>query len=201
MNILDVSAVKNGLKLSAISKLNGKIANAQKSKFDNSIELAVLVKEGFEWFKSEAGKSTFKANNVKWNAEDFALNVYGWKKSFFYRMVKSATIVAETPATLDAFNAYIEEQDMNGKATKRSLEEFVKFAENGIPVEGEGEGEGEESAEEAKVETIFTMSFKATEGKNVAVRVDANGLAITKNEAKEIADAIAFLQNALKSVK
>ena len=201
-NILEVTAVKNNLKLSAISKLNGKIANAQKSKFDTSIELAGLVKVGFDWFKSDEGKATFKANDVKWNAEEFALNVYGWKKSFFYRMVKSATIVVETPATLDAFNAYIEEQDMNGKATKRSLEEFVKFAENGIPVEGEeGEGEGEGEGEEVKVETVLTLSFKGEDGKNVALRIDSTGKVVTTNEYGEVIDACQLIMDAMAKLK
>ena len=65
MNILELSAVKSNLQLNAINKLQGKLVNAQKSKFDASIELSVLVKKSVDWYKSEEGKAIFKANNVK----------------------------------------------------------------------------------------------------------------------------------------
>ena len=39
--------------------------------------------------------------------------------------------------------------------------------------------------------------MKNATGRNVAVRVDANGAVITRNDASEIAQAIAFLQSAM----
>jgi len=41
------------------------------------------------------------------------------------------------------------------------------------------------------------MSMKNPEGRNIAVRINANGELITRNDASEIAQAIAFLQSAM----
>ena len=200
MNILELSAVKSNLQLNAINKLQGKLVNAQKSKFDASIELSVLVKKSVDWYKSEEGKAIFKANNVKWNMDELAQNAFGWKKAYMYRMLKASAILEEQPTTLEEFNAYIEEQDAVGKSTNRSIDAYIKFVEEGPTEEGEGEGEGE-GEEEVKSETIFTMSFKGEDGKNVAVRVDSEGNAVTTNEFGEIIDAVQFLMDAVAKLK
>ena len=193
MNILELSAVKSNLQLNAINKLQGKLVNAQKSKFDASIELSVLVKKSVDWYKSEEGKAIFKANNVKWNMDELAQNAFGWKKAYMYRMLKASSILEEQPTTLAEFNAYIEEQDAVGKSTNRSIDAYIKFVEEGIPTEGE------EVEEEAK--TVFTMSFKGEDGKNVAVRIDNAGNAVTTNEFGEIIDAVQFLMDAVAKLK
>jgi hypothetical protein len=201
MNILELSAVKNNLQLNAINKLQGKLVNAQKSKFDASIELSVLVKKSVDWYKSEEGKAIFKANNVKWNMDELAQNAFGWKKAYMYRMLKASSILEENPTTLVEFNAYIEEQDAVGKSTNRSIDAYIKFVEEGIPTEGEETAEGEEAEEETKSETVFTMSFKGEDGKNVAVRIDNSGNAVTTNEFGEIIDAVQFLMDAVAKLK
>ena len=203
MNILNVKEVKNNLKLDAINKIQGKLVSAQKSKFDASLELSNLVKQSVEWFKSENGKAIFKANDVKWTMDDLAQNAFGWKRAYMYRMVKASTIVQDAPIKLEEFNTYIDEQDAVGKSTNRSIEAFIKFAEEGIPTEEEtdGEGEGEETEEEVKSETILTLSFKNADGNNVAVRIDSNGNAVTTNEFGEIVDAVQFLMDAIEKVK
>jgi hypothetical protein len=199
MNILEISAVKSNLQLTAINKLQGKLVNAQKSKFDASIELSVLVKKSVEWYKSEEGKAIFKANDVKWTMDELAQNAFGWKKAYMYRMLKASSILEEQPTTLEEFNAYIEEQDAVGKYTNRSIDAYIKFVEEGPTEETDGEGEGDE--EEVKSETIFTMSFKGEDGKNVAVRVDSEGNAVTTNEFGEIIDAVQFLMDAVAKLK
>jgi hypothetical protein len=203
MNILEVKAVKNNLKLDAINKIQGKLVNAQKSKFDASLELSNLVKQSVDWFKSDDAKAIFKANDVKWTMDDLAQNAFGWKRAYMYRMVKASTIVQDEPIKLEEFNAYIDEQDAVGKSTNRSIEAFIKFAEEGIPTEEEtdGDGDGESEETEAKSETILTLSFKSADGNNVAVRIDSNGNAVTTNEFGEIVDAVQFLMDAIEKVK
>jgi hypothetical protein len=200
MNILEVSAVKSNLQLTAINKLQGKLVNAQKSKFDASIELSVLVKKSVDWYKSEEGKAIFKANNVKWTMDELAQNAFGWKKAYMYRMLKASSILEEQPTTLEEFNAYIEEQDAVGKYTNRSIDAYIKFVEEGPTEETDGE-ETEETEEEVKSETILTLSFKNADGNNVAVRIDSNGNAVTTNEFGEIVDAVQFLMDAIEKVK
>jgi hypothetical protein len=199
MNILELSAVKTNLQLNAINKLQGKLVNAQKSKFDASIELSVLVKKSVDWYKSDEGKAIFKANNVKWNMDELAQNAFGWKKAYMYRMLKASAILEEKPTTLAEFNSYIEEQDAVGKSTNRSIDAYINFVEEGIPTEGEEGTEGEEVEEEAKI--IFTMSFKGEDGKNVAVRIDKEGNTVTTNEFSEIIDAVQFLMDAVAKLK
>jgi hypothetical protein len=116
-------------------------------------------------------------------------------------MLKASSILEEKPTTLVEFNAYIEEQDAVGKSTNRSIDAYIKFVEEGIPTEGEEGTEGEEAEEEAKSETVFTMSFKGEDGKNVAVRIDNSGNAVTTNEFGEIIDAVQFLMDAVAKLK
>jgi hypothetical protein len=107
---------------------------------------------------------------------------------------------------INAFTTKCDEADAQGKDVDRSLAGLLKFAQDFSEVETiineetgeEEEIEGLEEAEvEERVETIFTMSMKNATGRNVAVRVDANGAVITRNDASEIAQAIAFLQAAM----
>jgi hypothetical protein len=61
-----------------------------------------------------------------------------------------------------------------------------------------GEGEDGEGAEvEVKVPTILTFTFKPEDGKNVAVRIDANGVMKTTNSNDEIFNALQTLMGKL----
>jgi len=201
---LSQSEIKNALNLNDIKRIQRQITNAHKSKFGHTLTMAKLVVKAEEWFTSEDGKFKMQDAGLSWSKEEFGQKVFGWQKSFFYKVLKAGKLSEQI---VDAFNTKCDEADAQGKDVDRSLAGLLKFAQDFNDVEtiiNEETGEEEiseeaiESAEvQERVETIFTMSMKNPEGRNIAVRIDANGYVITRNDASEIAQAIAFLQSAM----
>ena len=201
---LSQSEIKNALNLNDIKRIQRQITNAHKSKFSHTLTMAKLVVKAEEWFNSEDGKFKMQDAGLSWSKEEFGQKVFGWQKSFFYKVLKAGKLSEQI---VDAFNTKCDEADAQGKDVDRSLAGLLKFAQDFSDVEtiiNEETGEEEiseeaiESAEvQERVETIFTMSMKNPEGRNVAVRINANGELITRNDASEIAQAIAFLQSAM----
>jgi hypothetical protein len=206
--LLSLPQVKAGLQITEIRRVQRTLTNAQKSKFNNTLTLSALVVKAHEWFTSEEGKAVFREEGVTWSNEDFAKKVFGWQKSYFYKVLKAGKLPTEV---VDLFNTKCDEAEAEGNEPNRTLEGLLKFAKahaesstKGSGDEGEGEGEGEsegsEAAVEVRVPTVLTLSFKAADleiGRNVSVRVDLNGQVTTQNTAEEIALAIQFLQSSL----
>ena len=201
---LSQSEIKNALNLNDIKRIQKQITNAHKSKFGHTLTMAKLVVKAEEWLNSEDGKFKMQDAGLSWSKEEFGQKVFGWQKSFFYKVLKAGKLSEQI---VDAFNTKCDEADAQGKDVDRSLAGLLKFAQDFSDVEtiiNEETGEEEiseeaiESAEvQERVETIFTMSMKNPEGRNIAVRINANGELITRNDASEIAQAIAFLQSAM----
>jgi len=201
---LSQSEIKNALNLNDIKRIQRQITNAHKSKFGHTLNMAKLVVKAEQWFTSEEGKFKMQDAGLSWSKEEFGQKVFGWQKSFFYKVLKAGKLSEQI---VDAFNTKCDEADAQGKDVDRSLAGLLKFAQDFNDVEtiiNEETGEEEiseeaiESAEvQERVETIFTMSMKNPEGRNIAVRINANGELITRNDASEIAQAIAFLQSSM----
>jgi hypothetical protein len=194
--VLQLPQVKSALKLSEVSKLSTAVSNGQKKKFLQTLTLSVLVLEGFEWFKSEEGKRVLGSEAITWTTEQFAKNVYGWERSYFYKLVKAGGLDLEV---IHTFQAQCDEMELNGVEPQRTLEGLLKFAKVSEKDGSEGgEGEGEAKVE-AKAKAVFTMTYKREDG-NVAVRVNDDGEVKTTNSREEIAQAIAFLQEQMAGI-
>ena len=160
-----------GLKLRELKRLSTADLNATKKKFEISLQLSQIVADGFDWFKSETGKATMSNEGITWNAEDFALKVYGYQKSFFYKLVKAGKV---TNAKIEEYKTFEPEN--------RTIEGLLKF------IKGEtAEGKETETAERA--ETVLVFTYKSENG-NIALRVDANGVIKTSNTTDQIREAI-----------
>ena len=208
--LLNLPAVKAGLQISEIRRVQRTLTNAQKSKFNNTLTLSTLVVKAHEWFTSEEGKAVFREEGVTWSNEEFGKKVFGWQKSYFYKVLKAGRLSMDVIAL---FTTKCDEAEAEGNEPNRTLEGLLKFARaqaetsqstKGGGSEGEGDGEGESEGSGAEVEvrvpTILTLSFKAADlqlGRNVSIRVDVNGQVTTGNTDEEIALAIQFLQGAL----
>lgn len=169
-----------GLKLRELRRLATADMNATKKRFETSLQLSQIVAEGFEWYKSASGKATMANEGITWTTEEFALKVYGYQKSFFYKLVKAGAV--ETPKV---------EEYKEFEPTNRTIEGLLKFIKSGGKgADGEGGEEGEETT--ARPTTVFTMTYKTDAG-NVSVRVDSNGVVKTTNTNDQITEAIAFL--------
>ena len=190
-SFLNLPNVKANLNLSDIKRIQNGITNAKKKKFEQTLALSTLVLKSFEWFTSEEGKQVCAEEGISWTNEEFGAKVYGYQKSFFYKLIRCGKLETET---VESFKAKCDEIDANGGYSKRNLETLLKFAKDPQSIEETEESEETEETEETtKAETIFTLSFKSET--NVAVRIDSNNTLKTTNSKEEILRAISFLIN------
>ena len=199
-SFLNLPQVKQGLNLSEIRSVQRTITNAKKKKFDNTLVLSQLVVKAVDWFQSEDGQRVCSEEGISWNNEEIGQKVFGWQKSFFYKVVKAGRL--ET-TVIDTFNTKCNEAETRGEDPNRSLEGLLKFAKQVEQTNADGGTEGsEEGSEEAQVETraetILTFTYKNESG-NVSVRIDANGLVKTTNTDEQIREAIAVLNFSLQN--
>jgi hypothetical protein len=192
-SFLNLQQVKQGLNLTEIRSTQRVIANGQKKKFEQTLQLSKLVVGAVNWFASNEGKQVCTEEGITWTNEEIGNKIFGWQKSFFYKVVKCGKL---ENAVIDNFNAKCTEIEAQGNEANRSLEGLLKYAKqlNAATTETtEGEGEASEIQPEIIVETIFTMTYKNTDGKKIAVRIDANGTIKTTNNRTEIAEALAYI--------
>jgi hypothetical protein len=185
-HFLSTANAIEGLKLRDLRRLTTADVNAQKKKFETSLQLSQVVAHGYEWFKSESGRATMQNEGIAWTADDFALKVYGYQKSFFYKLVKAGKIADEK------IEAY------------RTIEGLLKFDRTGetnatAETDGESETDGETDGESTPQPTnMITFTYKAPDGSKVSVKVDSRGLVQTQNTTAEIIEAINLLKQAIK---
>jgi hypothetical protein len=201
---LSLPQVKQGLNLSEIRSVQRTITNAKKKKFEQTLALSKLVTQAVDWFQSEEGQRVCNDEGISWSNEEIGQKVFGWQKSFFYKVVKAGRLES---TIIENFNVKCNEVEAQGEEPNRSLEGLLKFAkqvESGTNAGGEGESEmgdpetmGEPQVE-TRVETILTFTYKS-EGGNVSVRIDANGLVKTTNSDEQIREAIAVLNFSLQN--
>ena len=195
---LNLPQVKLALDLQNIRNCQRVIANGQKKKFGQTITLASLVVKATEWFASEEGIRTCTFEGISWTNEQIGAKVFGWQKSYFYKVVKVGKL---SDSVVSSFNTKCDEVERNGEEPNRTLEGLLKYAKL-VPIEGEGgEGEGGEGAEpevEVRVDNIFTLTYKPYDGSKVSVKIDAQGNVKTNNIGAQINAAIDFLRTALQ---
>jgi hypothetical protein len=162
--------------------------------------LSKLVVNAVEWFASEEGKTVCTEEGISWSNEEIGNKIFGWQKSFFYKVVKAGKL--ET-AVIESFNTKCTEIESQGSEANRSLEGLLKFAKQvnaatTETTEGEGEGEGEQTdiQPEIRANVIFSLSYK-TESGNISVKIDENGVVKTNNTREQILQAIEFLNNSI----
>lgn len=203
---LNLPTVKQAINLNEINRAKRNVANAQKRKFEHTMTMAALVTRAVSWFDSEEGKEVFREEGIEWSKADFGMKVFGWQKSYFYKVVKAGNL---DERIIDAFNRKCDEI---GEDAQRSLAGLLKFAQ-GIDLENlevsenateaeiaEAEAEVIESAEveqrEERVECRYSFSFRNPNGRGVSIRVNADGSVISQNSPEEVAQAVSeFLQS------
>lgn len=195
-NFLSLSTSKIGFNIAEVNRVKKQIANAQKSKFGHTMHMASCIKTAVDYFDSEQCQALMQTEGISWNKEDFGKKVFGFQKSYFYKLIKASNLSAQI---VDGYNAKCDEtQD-----AERSLAGLLEFSRN-VNVEvsedateeeiAEATAEAIESASIERTPTIFTMTFKNPDGSgNVSVRIDADGKMTTTNSADDIMNAMAFL--------
>jgi hypothetical protein len=203
---LRIPQVKSALNLTAINKAKKSIDTAKKSRFKHTLTMSEMVVSSVAWFESEEGKAVFSEEGIQWSKADFGLKVFGWQKSFFYKLIKCGGLDARIPRAFEV------KCDAVGEDAKRSLEELLKFS-RAVDLDSLEHGEDateeeillaeDEAIEGASVESnavkcIFTMTYKRDEG-NVSVRVNEEMKLSTTNSNEEIQQAIDFLKSQLSN--
>jgi hypothetical protein len=169
-NFLRLPEVASALRLAEVRQIQRTITNAKKKKFEQSLALSQHVKASFEWFKSPEGQSRFREEGISWTAEDFGQKVFGWQKSFFYKMVKVASLPAEV---VESYNTNADQQ---GEESQRSVEELLSYAKQ---VES-GESEVESTPPPA---VVLSLSFNHPDGKVTLKVTEAGDFKITGAES------------------
>lgn len=157
------SEVASALRLQEVRTIQRTITNAKKKKFEQSLALSQHVAAAFTWFKSSEGQAKFREEGISWTAEDFGLKVFGWQKSFFYKMVKVAAVPAEV---LEQYSA---QADASGEDAQRSVEELLSFAK---AAESGADGGGQDA--QPRAEVVLSLSFNHPDGK-VTLKIDDAG--------------------------
>ena len=195
---LSNSEVRQALNLTEIRTIQRGITNAKKKKFEQTLTLSKLVVKSFEWFSSEAGKAKMAEEGLSWSNEEFFNKVFGWQKSFSYKVLKAGKLDV---GVIERFHDKCDALERNGEEPNRSLEGLLKFAKQVEQGEDGGNGEEGEGAEvETRTATIFTLAFKHPD-KNISIRINEAGEVKTTNSSDEIQSAINFLIDAMNSAQ
>lgn len=168
-NFLRLPEVVSALRLDEVRAIQRNITSAQKRKFEQSLTLSKHVASAFGWFKSEEGRAKLNEEGITWTAEDFGLKVFGWQKSFFYKMVK----VAELPQ--DIVDSYSEQA-----GETRSVENLLSYAKQ---VEQGTEAGGEQA--EPRPELVLSLTFNHPDGKTTIRINDAGEVKISGENIRE----------------
>ncbi len=198
---LSLPQVKQALNLQEIRAVQRTIVNAKKKKFEQTLALSKLVGSVVTWFGSDEGKRLCAEEGITWSNEQIGLKVFGWQKSFFYKVVKASKLKEDV---VETFKAKCDELESQGEEPNRSLEGLLKFAkqvENGAQGGGQdeqAEGEGSGAEVETRSQVVFSLTYK-TEAGNVAVKISDRGEIKTTNSVDEIQNAINFLQSIINN--
>lgn len=192
--------VQTALSLREIRTVQRTLTNGQKKKFEQTLTLSKLVLNAVNWFNSQEGKTVCLEEGISWTNEEIGNKVFGWQKSFFYKVVKAAKL---EEAIVETFKVKCDQAEANGQDANRSLEGLLKFAKQSETVteasgneDGETDGETSEAEVEIRTANIFSLSYKQEDG-NVSVKIDENGMVKTNNSIEEIRRAIDFLINSI----
>lgn len=201
-SFLALPQVKEALNLTEINRAKRSLANAQKKKYEQSLKMAALVNKSVQWYESDEGKEMMREDGISWSKADFGLKVFGWQKSFFYKLIKVANL---DERIVRSFDRVCEEQ---GEDAKRSIAGLLEYSRS-INVEDLPEDATEEEIDAAieaaieeseaeaaaaeRVPTIITLSFKNPDGKNVAWRIDANGTIATHNTSEQVREVLEMI--------
>ncbi len=203
-NFLNLPTVKDALNLTEVKRTQRNINNAHKSKFNHTMKLTSLIKSAVVWFESEEGKDALREEGIEWNKEDFGKKVFGYQKSFFYKLIKVANL---DERIVEAFNTKCDEIGTDANRSIAGLLDFsrdidldnLEVSEDATEEEiTEAENEAIESAsvEQERINYLFVMTYKNPQGANLSVRIDEDGN-VSGNNFEEIANAITYLQNAI----
>lgn len=188
----------SALNIKAVNTIKNAIQSSDAKRFENSLHLAELIGKAHQWIKDAEGQALLKASGLGMDA--FILEVYGFQKSFYYKLVKTANVPA---SVLKEFRKQTEALKAKDLSAPLSIEALLKYAsEAKLETQSEaGEdseaGEGSAKEVQAKAQAVVTLAFKVDGLEAVALRINDNGELITKASPDAIAAALDYLAQAI----
>jgi hypothetical protein len=192
--------LEKALSLKEVNALTTAIKKADAQRFENSLTLAGLIARGHKWIKDAEGQKFIKEANV--GMDEFILAVYGFQKSFYYKLLKAANVPAEVVKEFKKQTQALKEQSLSAPLSIEALLKYHNEAklETAKDSEGEGEGEGEGKAApevKAKAKAVLTLAVNIEGLENVALRIMDTGELITTATGDAIAAALDYLAQAV----
>lgn len=130
------SVVTSEINFATIFTAQANADNAQKAKFDKSIKLAEMVAKASAWYDKAETKAQLESNGIEWdNKETFFQRVFGWQKSFAYKMVKAGKLKIDQGEVVTAFKRHCTKQENDGEGSNRSIAGLLKFAKGDTETE------------------------------------------------------------------
>ena len=171
-DFLASAQVRSQVNFATIENLITEVADAKKSKFDKSLKLAKLVHESVVWFNEDRTKTQLEEEGIEWsNVEVFFNRVFGWQKSFGYKMAKAGKLQFTEPSVVTKFKRKCTTAENNGEDVRRSIEALLKFAKN-----EENGTEGENEVSRGKALATFSIAKDGLNGdKGVSARLTRDG--------------------------
>lgn len=187
------------LKLTQVNALINAIKNSDAKRFENSLTLAGLIADGNKWLKDSEGQTWLKS--TKMAMDEFILKTYGFQKSYYYKLLKTAGVPAEIVREFTAQTTKLKNENLSAPLSIEALLKYYAEAklETAKDSDGESEGEGENEAHEvkAKAKAVLTFTFKVEGLEPVSLRIDDNGEFKTSASAENIAVALDYLAQAV----
>tara|TARA_R100001594_G_scaffold11802_7_gene26485 strand:- start:1076 stop:1714 length:639 start_codon:yes stop_codon:yes gene_type:complete len=124
--------LQNGLLTEQINEFQNEIYQSGMSKFESSVKMSKIVRKSFDFFKS-SGKGLLEENGIYWSVDDFAQKMFGWKRSYLYKMVKLSQVHT---SKINKFKRDCTQLRERGEVVPVSVENCLKTirdTENGNP--------------------------------------------------------------------
>lgn len=165
-DFLTSSAVTSEINFASIFTAQANADNAQKAKFDKSIKLAEMVAKASAWYDKSETKAMLESNGIEWdNKETFFSRVFGWQKSFAYKMVKAGKLKIDQGEVVTAFKRHCTAQENAGEGSNRSIAGLLKFAKGDT-----------ETASRPKALATFSIAKDGLNGeKGFSIRINLDG--------------------------
>ena len=194
---------ESALNIKAVNTIKNAIQSSDAKRFENSLHLAELIGKSHKWLKDAEGQSLLKSSGLGMDA--FILDVYGFQKSFYYKLVKAANVPVDVLKEFRKQTEALKAKDLSAPlsieallkyASEAKLEQQSEAGEGGEGEAGEG-GEGSAPEVKAKAVAVVTLAFKVEGLEAVALRINDDGQLITKASPEAIAAALDYLTQAV----
>lgn len=187
------------LKLTQVNALISAIKTSDAKRFENSLALAQLIADGNKWLKDSEGQTWLKS--TKMAMDEFILKTYGFQKSYYYKLLKTANVPADIVREFTAQTTKLKNENLSAPLSIEALLKYAGEAKLETAKDGEGEGEGDGDGEptevKAKAKAVLTFTFKLDGFEPVSLRIDDNGEFKTSASAENIAVALDYLTQAV----